>query len=151
MEYFILVYFGFFIGESKKTFKSQIKNLAPCFESDITLFINILNFARFVADAPESMLQSILSPLTTIHTWNSSGSRGRCSQTYCAYLTFLLRGTSDFKMNYIVSVDITPCIFPCAKRLSSMHKRFSHISFPVHLLIFQLSSFFPVCVMYIHH
>ena len=42
MENFIFMYFGCFIGEAKKKyFMLQLKNLAPCFASNMTLFTKV--------------------------------------------------------------------------------------------------------------
>jgi len=50
----------------KKALMLQLRNFAPCFASDITLLINSLNSVKFVDEAPESISQSNLFPLTTI-------------------------------------------------------------------------------------
>jgi len=67
MENFIFMYFGCFIGEAKKkSFMLQLKNIVPYFASDMTLFTNSLSSAKFVVGDPASILQSSLSPPTTI-------------------------------------------------------------------------------------
>ena len=67
MDNFILMYFAYFIGDAKKkSFMPQLKNITPCFASDITLFTNSLNSTKFVVGDPASRSQSGLSPPTTI-------------------------------------------------------------------------------------
>ena len=92
----MFVYSGLSIGDArKKSFKSQLKNLAPLWSSEIVLSARIFNSTIYVLGAPVSSTNSNLSPPTINLIRNCSFCKDQKPATKFAYVTFAMEGTSD--------------------------------------------------------
>jgi len=129
MENFIFMYFGYFKGEAKKNISCRSSGILRlvlyliwrCLLT-VWIFLSLLWVLLHQYHSLACLLQRKFEPYVFF------GFKGLWSHTHCAYATFSFLGTSCCKMNYIVSVDCTPWMLPCARQSSSIDKLFVQIS-----------------------
>ena len=97
------------IGEAKKkSFKSQLRNLARLRTSKIVLLTSIFVSVRLDAGESASASYGNLSQPTTKRILHYLVFSGRWSHTNLTYVTLQPVGTGDGSMYSIVSIDPTP-------------------------------------------